>query len=612
LRKTLNSRWLPWALLSGLILGEAAYLVFRPLITRAALPWNQVLLGASVFIGLLLAYLLVNRVLELYEQREQLQLRLVESEKQAAKVYDRFEAILQVAKKGLDASDESEVIDLVLRLSADQAGAKGASFVPLDDHGQPMAVSRYGELPSPVIDPWLEYLASPKVRDQCQACEQHDLTTAACPLLNTPLSDTAGVFCLPLKRGEREFGKLNLYMSLPKPLDLATQAFLSAISDETALALDGIRLRQRELTTLRQIQGIRQKAELPLMMENMLENIYSSTESDAALLIVRPHAMHNESVNISCGEMATQMQPFIEGIMNGVIESGKPLFLGDVAGVTNQEVNLRSFMAAPLQSEDRRQIGAILIGSRRPQGFSHRQLGLLQTVAGQVNLMIHNAERAADLEFAAMMEERKRLAREIHDGLAQTLGFLKLQAAQMKNLLEREDFERIGKRLDEFYETLREAYQDARLAIDGLRIGVGENGLLDWLDDTAAFFQETSGLPVRLCQGDPPADLPPEIQAQLMRIVQEALSNIRKHAQASQVAIEWFIRDGEFWLEIQDDGLGFSPEDVSGAAQHGLRGIRERSDLIGAEFQVISRPGEGTIVRLRLPMTAARKPEAAG
>jgi signal transduction histidine kinase len=107
---------------------------------------------------------------------------------------------------------------------------------------------------------------------------------------------------------------------------------------------------------------------------------------------------------------------------------------------------------------------------------------------------------------------------------------------------------------------------------------------------------------------DEKSDLAPEVQAQLIRIVQEALSNTRKHAEAQQVWVSCHTVSGELVLEIRDDGRGFSPEDVPGPSRHGMRGMRERAELIGAEFQVISRPQEGTTVRLRLPMTIGELP----
>jgi two-component system nitrate/nitrite sensor histidine kinase NarX len=89
---------------------------------------------------------------------------------------------------------------------------------------------------------------------------------------------------------------------------------------------------------------------------------------------------------------------------------------------------------------------------------------------------------------------------------------------------------------------------------------------------------------------------------QLIRIVQEALSNVRKHAYATQAWVTCRLVDGNFVIEIRDDGCGFSPDEIPGVSKYGLQGMRERSELIGADFQVFSKPDEGTTVSIRLPI----------
>jgi two-component system nitrate/nitrite sensor histidine kinase NarX len=109
---------------------------------------------------------------------------------------------------------------------------------------------------------------------------------------------------------------------------------------------------------------------------------------------------------------------------------------------------------------------------------------------------------------------------------------------------------------------------------------------------------------VDLCDPELASGLSPEVQAQLIRIVQEALSNVRKHAGARRVDISCNLVGEELVMEIHDDGAGFNVEDVPGPSQHGLRGMRERAELIGAELQVVSQPDRGTAVVVRLPVQA--------
>ena len=101
--------------------------------------------------------------------------------------------------------------------------------------------------------------------------------------------------------------------------------------------------------------------------------------------------------------------------------------------------------------------------------------------------------------------------------------------------------------------------------------------------------------------------LPADVQVAIYRVCQEALNNIRKHAQAEQVWVSCLETGGDLVLEVRDDGIGFSSEDLPGPSQYGLRSMRERAELIGADFQVICEPQGGTTVRVRLPLTAQEK-----
>jgi two-component system nitrate/nitrite sensor histidine kinase NarX len=223
-------------------------------------------------------------------------------------------------------------------------------------------------------------------------------------------------------------------------------------------------------------------------------------------------------------------------------------------------------------------------------------------MAGQIALVVQNTNLVSEVSYKTMMQERARLARETHDGLAQTLGFLKLQGAQLKSFLARGEYDRALQNAETMHNTLSEAYQDARQAIDGLRLSPSDCGLPGWLEQTAQEFSDLTGTQVAIVDNTLEVNLPIEYHAQLIRIVQEALSNVRKHSKAEQVSLACFQDGSDLILEVQDNGKGFMPNDGLAFSQHGLKGMRERADLIGADFQVISRPGEGTTVRVRLPV----------
>ncbi|MBN1453299.1 MAG: sensor histidine kinase [Anaerolineales bacterium] len=211
------------------------------------------------------------------------------------------------------------------------------------------------------------------------------------------------------------------------------------------------------------------------------------------------------------------------------------------------------------------------------------------------------------LEYKAVLDERTRLAREIHDGLAQTLAFLKLEAARLQTYVSNGEVDAVTRTLQACYQTLSDAYLDARQAIDNLR-RIPDESFGDWLEGTAADFKTLTGLEIDVSNVHLDHVFSPNVKAQLIRIVQEALTNIRKHAQACTVTVSAFERNGDAILEVHDNGRGFVPEELQPVSQYGLRSMRERAESIGADFQIISAPGAGTTVRLQIPIREQTNP----
>jgi two-component system nitrate/nitrite sensor histidine kinase NarX len=218
-----------------------------------------------------------------------------------------------------------------------------------------------------------------------------------------------------------------------------------------------------------------------------------------------------------------------------------------------------------------------------------------------VALDSRNAELLEQLEYKAILDERTRLAREIHDGLAQTLAFLKMETARMQAYLSKGNVDAVTRTLQACHKTLSDAYLDARQAIDNLR-RVPDERLSDWLESTAAEFTTLTGIQVDLSMVQLRYAFSQGEKAQLVRIVQEALTNVRKHSQACQVTFSVFEHNEAVILEVRDNGRGFTPEETQPASQYGLRSMRERAESIGADFQIISTPGAGTSLRLRIPI----------
>jgi signal transduction histidine kinase len=250
-------------------------------------------------------------------------------------------------------------------------------------------------------------------------------------------------------------------------------------------------------------------------------------------------------------------------------------------------------------------LDAIYTHSQELDALRHIQKPIVaQEISAALNT--ENKDLLSELEYQAVLRERTRLAREIHDGLAQTLAFLKMETARMQIYTSKGEVILIDQALEACHQTLSDAYLDVRQSIDNLRRAPNEN-LAAWLNMTASDFETLTGLAIDISNVKLDISFPNEIKAQLIRIVQEALTNIRKHAQASAVSISMFQDSDGIILEIKDNGCGFTPEDILSSSKYGLRSMRERAESINADFQIISALRMGATIRLHIPISEEMK-----
>lgn len=215
----------------------------------------------------------------------------------------------------------------------------------------------------------------------------------------------------------------------------------------------------------------------------------------------------------------------------------------------------------------------------------------------------------------AIMQERELLAQELHDGLAQQLGFFNMQAQAARLYLQSGQDEAAQSTVNRLAEVALHIQDDTRALIDNLLIvSLPSEGLCSLIQQAVAHFEELTGLDVNLEISDDldvtcsMEVLPPATGMQLLRILQEALANIRKHADSSnQILVQLQAGDGQLLMHIEDNGRGFDPAHVESGGRHfGLQVMRQRVESIGGELAVNSTPGEGTRVKVCIPLNGAR------
>ena len=192
------------------------------------------------------------------------------------------------------------------------------------------------------------------------------------------------------------------------------------------------------------------------------------------------------------------------------------------------------------------------------------------------------------------------LARELHDSIAQSLAFLKIQAQLLRGAVVRQQPEKVMASLDELDAGLRESIGDVRELLVHFRTRTNVENFEDALNETLQKFQHQTGLPARLQVTGEGLPLPADVQVQVLHVLQEALSNVRKHARASQVTLT--LEKGASWrFEVRDDGLGFDTNAVFDETHVGMKIMRERAMRIGARVNLQAAVGQGTTFTLTLP-----------
>ena len=233
--------------------------------------------------------------------------------------------------------------------------------------------------------------------------------------------------------------------------------------------------------------------------------------------------------------------------------------------------------------------------------LSDAERSLLEALAAHLAGAMENLRLNALEREAAVAQERTFIARELHDSIAQSLAFLKIQVQLMRDALDAGDAARVARVLAEIDAGVRESYGDVRELLVHFRTRAQGEDIEPALQTTLRKFEHQSGMKATMQVQGQGMPLSPDLQIQVLHVVQEALSNVRKHAQATRVWVD--VQQQPQWrFEVRDDGVGFVPEGAGHDETHvGLRIMAERAARIGAVLDVVSTPRRGTSILLTLP-----------
>lgn len=222
---------------------------------------------------------------------------------------------------------------------------------------------------------------------------------------------------------------------------------------------------------------------------------------------------------------------------------------------------------------------------------------VIQTLSGNLALLLDNLRLRQDEEATVLAGERLRIAREMHDGIAQGLAYIKIRLSQLGRSLPEDLQSGIAGEIAQLVGVVEDLWQEVRSFIWSMKAISPDQGLLTFLRSYSQEFGRRHGLQVNFHHSGQEPRLPAKTYQQVVRIVQEALHNVAKHARASKVDITLGSSEDRWWLLLADNGRGFDLE-RTGSNSYGISIMAERAMEAGLDFHLESEPGQGTLLRL--------------
>jgi signal transduction histidine kinase len=371
----------------------------------------------------------------------------------------------------------------------------------------------------------------------------------------------------------------------------------------------------RELTDLSSI-SIANQARPDEVLRAYAERVRRALSAAAsAIYLIDAESGRCERTTVG-GPLAALLPPALdisEPYVDSVLRGGAVTLLPDLPrlGVGGSIGTRHPAVLVPLRSRDAT-IGLLVLAGGSQSLFEENR-DLLSVVGCQVAVIVDNqallqeaSKLAEQQQNLAVLQERDRLAREMHDSLAQVLSLIALKSRIAQDQFSRRDLEDAAREISEIEATADAAYTDVREAIHGLRGALrSARRLVPSIEEYLRQYSRQNQISARLVlDADAPTSFTATAEAQLIRVIQEALTNVRKHARATEVVVRFSAEPGYAKIVVEDDGRGFSIDQPAPPVGngYGLQTMLERVEGLGGQLLVDSRPGEGTRVVVRLPV----------
>jgi len=376
-----------------------------------------------------------------------------------------------------------------------------------------------------------------------------------------------------------------------------------------------------ELSILDEIsQTINESPDIDVLLRRTMEKLIKLTAAESGCLLLANEKNCDLARKLHVGVSAEIFKNqdglhISDSFINEVARSNEPLIVQDVNNLESAykaylaEAGFRSVAIIPLMSRNGT-VGVFALFSFEPGKFQLKQAGFFTSIGSKIAGAVENARLYEKVQASAIAEERERISKELHDGLAQVLGYVITKSQATRQILRK--IAAATDNLIELENVAQDVYTDTREDILGLRTAIsGDHDMITTIREYLALFSQMHGIKVTLEVSDRIVpQLSQRVELQAIRIMQEALSNIRKHAEATHAQVKLTANDNEFVLSVSDDGKGFDVEKAgkNHDAKFGIRTIRERAESINSSLIIESKPEHGTRVMLTIPLNPPEDP----
>jgi signal transduction histidine kinase len=440
------------------------------------------------------------------------------------------------------------------------------------------------------------------------------------------------VLAAPLRAQDNLLGALVLVRAAKEPFGPEHQRLVEAIASQAAVAIDHARLFETERASRRRAEALLAMAQAgseatstPEFLLRAVKQVAFAMRATAAAVIVPDEAGEIietafDAADASFGfeslrSKSVDSLPLLAAVRSGpkpmvVNRAVRPSLLDD-AYWSHSEA--QALAAVPVRWQAQL-LAVLVIGFADPERLTPAEIELLEEIGGQVALAMERLRLQQQVQEQqnemAVVAERNRIARDLHDGLVQYVYALGLQLEHARDL-STTDAAAVSPVLTGAIQQTNHVLSEMRTFIYQLRpIIMKEKELGDWVADLCGRFQQATGIEVRVdVHAAAGQDLSPDVSIALFRIIQEALANIYKHASASQALLSLDFTGEQATLVIEDNGQGFDVDRREAPAiehGHGLNNINDRVRELGGQLEVESAPGAGTRLRAVFPYGAAR------